>query len=169
MTKQCACGCGTQAPIAKHTDTSRGYVKGQARRFCVGHNKRKEHAKQRYCFVFRPNHPRGPVVYAHVIVAESALGRYLPSRAQVHHVDGNEQNNGNGNLVICQDQAYHQLLHVRTRIVRAGGDPNTDGLCKHCGPRPRAAFHRQALNLSTGIQNVCRECRRALDRERSAA
>jgi hypothetical protein len=26
--------------------------------------------------------------------------------------------------VICQDRAYHMLLHMRERIVRAGGDPN---------------------------------------------
>jgi hypothetical protein len=167
VTQKCACGCGMDAPIAKLTDTKRGYVAGMPRQFCPGHNKRKAEVKQRYRFVYRPDHPLGPVVYEHVVIAESALGKYLPPNAQVHHVDDNEHNNANSNLVICQDQAYHQLLHVRARILKAGGNPNTDGLCKNCGPKPLELFHRQSSNQSTGRQNICRDCRRTADRARS--
>lgn len=39
--KLCECGCGLPAPIAKLTDTKRGYVKGQPRRYIIGHDKRK--------------------------------------------------------------------------------------------------------------------------------
>lgn len=101
-----------------------------------------------------------------VIIAEAALGRHLPTRAQVHHFDEDTQNNVNRNLVICQDQDYHQLLHVRTRILKAGGDPNRDAICKNCGPRPVNSFNRQSSNRSTGVQGVCRDCSRSADRSR---
>ena len=35
--KKCECGCGNPAPIARQTDKSRGYVKGQPRRFVHNH------------------------------------------------------------------------------------------------------------------------------------
>ena len=31
------------------------------------------------------------------------------------HLDGNPRNNAPSNLVICQDKAYHMLLHARQR------------------------------------------------------
>lgn len=34
----CECGCGEPAPIAKRTDRSRGWIKGQPLRFIHGHN-----------------------------------------------------------------------------------------------------------------------------------
>ena len=35
--KLCECGCGKPAPIAKKTDSGRGYVKGQPLRYICGH------------------------------------------------------------------------------------------------------------------------------------
>jgi hypothetical protein len=68
---------------------------------------------------------KGRWAHEHVIVAERAFGKALPKGAEVHHVDEDKFNNHRSNLVICQDRAYHQLLHQRARIVRAGGTPNT--------------------------------------------
>jgi HNH endonuclease len=70
----------------------------------------------------------GRVVRNHILVAERALGEPLPSGAQVHHVDGNRQNDANKNLVICQDDGYHKLLHQRTRAFKACGNADF----KHC-------------------------------------
>jgi len=56
----------------------------------------------------------------HLVMAQRALGKPLPRGCQVHHVDENPNNHTPGNLVICQDQAYHQLLHRRAKVVRAG-------------------------------------------------
>lgn len=42
--------------------------------------------------------------------------------------------------MICQDGAYHQLLHTRQRILKSGGNPNTDAMCSACGPRPLSEF-----------------------------
>jgi hypothetical protein len=39
----------------------------------------------------------------------------------VHHVNGDTYNNQNRNLVICQDDAYHVLLHTRAKALAACG------------------------------------------------
>jgi hypothetical protein len=67
----------------------------------------------------------------HRVRAELALGKPIPNGAHVHHADGSKS--ADAPLVICQDGAYHRLLHVRMRVVRAGGDPNTQRICGHCG------------------------------------
>jgi hypothetical protein len=36
----CACGCGQTAPIAHQTDSLRGYVKGEPRKYVLGHHTR---------------------------------------------------------------------------------------------------------------------------------
>lgn len=101
-------------------------------------------------------------VQEHVLIAERALGRYLPAGAEVHHVDGDCRNNAPRNLVICQDKAYHKLLHCRTLVVRAGGNPNTEKMCGHCKrPRQFAAFNRSKENKTYGLYSLCRDCQRA--------
>lgn len=69
--------------------------------------------------------------YRHIEIAERALGKPLPLGAQVHHVDYDESNNNSSNLVICQDQKYHRLLHRRTDAFNACGNPNFI-ICRHC-------------------------------------
>lgn len=80
-----------------------------------------------YIHVFTIGHPRadnkGYVPYS-VLVAEDALGHYLSKTAIVHHVNLNRQDDRRNNLVVCQDAAYHVLLHTRLRAYLATGDPN---------------------------------------------
>lgn len=76
--------------------------------------------------------PSGARQRAHTVIAEAALGHRLPVGAQVHHVDGDGYNNVPSNLVICQDAAYHQMLHLRQKVKRAGGDPFTSRFCDDC-------------------------------------
>ncbi len=122
-----------------------------------------------YARVLMPLHPSANskgYVYAHVLVAERALGRHLPAGVSVHHVDENPRNNANANLVICQDHGYHKLLHARARVVRAGGDPNTHAICGYCRSlKPFAEFNKSSASKSFGIQTRCRECSRATYRD----
>lgn len=67
----------------------------------------------------------------HVVVAERALGKRLPPKAVVHHADGDKTNNDPGNLVICQDRAYHNLLEKRIRAYRAVGKADWR-MCQYC-------------------------------------
>lgn len=69
--------------------------------------------------------------FEHVLIAERALGHPLPRGACVHHADGDPSNNHPSNLVICPDQAYHSLIHMRIRAMHACGNPSWRK-CKIC-------------------------------------
>lgn len=73
----------------------------------------------------------GKTVYLHIATAERAIGKPLPSGAEVHHVNGNPADNQNKNLVICVDHEYHSLLHQRQMALEITGNPNLR-MCKIC-------------------------------------
>ena len=57
--------------------------------------------------------------YEHVWLAEKALGKPLPPKAIVHHLNEIPDDNYTPfNLVICPDQKYHMLLHKRARELK---------------------------------------------------
>lgn len=58
----------------------------------------------------------------HVVIAEDVLGKGLPKKAVVHHIDGNNLNNNKNNLMICENQAYHMLIHLRQRAYDECGN-----------------------------------------------
>ncbi len=175
MTAMCQCGCGQPAPIMPKTDRAHGYVKGQPFRFVAGHQRRGKPALRGsahpgwrggrsvdsagYVMV---NAGRRRPVQEHILVAERALGRRLPSGAHVHHFNEIKNDNRNVNLVICQDNTYHSLLHTLRKIQRAGGRPFIDKWCSSC----KRALPRMAFGIDDRCLR-CRECSARLARERN--
>jgi len=73
-------------------------------------------------------HPLADVrgyAYEHRIVATEKVGRPLRKGEQIHHIDGNKQNNTPENLEITRSIAHHRVKHRTTGIAkRMPGEPN---------------------------------------------
>lgn len=118
-----------------------------------------------YVVVRTFDHPPNRYVGEHVLIAEKALGKHLPQGVVVHHANRIRGDNRNGNLVICQDNAYHQILHARMRIRDAGGNPNTDRFCSVCKRvKPSESFHRTHFTYD-GRVTTCAECTNRRNRQ----
>jgi len=117
----------------------------------------------RYVRMHVPDHPRASKsgeVPEHTIIAENALGKYLPVSAEVHHVDKVRTNNANSNLVICQDHVYHELLHCRMRVRESGGNPDTDKICSWCKhPKNKTEFGLLSRAYD-GLHPLCNSCKK---------
>jgi hypothetical protein len=130
----CKCGCGKPTNLANRTRSECGHLKGKPLDFINGHNGRGKNSarwkggkytrKDGYIFLTLPNHPRAGKngqVMEQIIIAESVLGKPLPEKSVVHHIDGNPSNNEKTNLLICEDNNYHKLIHQRGRAYKACG------------------------------------------------
>ena len=145
----CACGCGEFTLISNQTKKRYGIKKGQPNKYINGHAARNrkdmcgssnsnwkggKRKRGGYLYIWQPDHPRagkrGYVPNA-CLVAEKAMGKHLPNKAVVHHYNEIRDNDQNKNLVVCEDQAYHILLHKRQRAYSACGHANWLK-CKFC-------------------------------------
>lgn len=148
----CACGCGRETAIITHTIKALGYIAGQSYTYVRGH--RSAAAKH-----YRRAPGTGSLKTIHRQRAELALGRPLPKGAVVHHADGSKS--PLAPLIICQDDAYHNLLHARMVIVRAGGDPQTHRLCSRCERLLEKAAFTTRKSSWDGRHTECRDCTNA--------
>jgi hypothetical protein len=103
-------------------------------------------------------------VYHHILVVEAAMGKPLRKGHVVHHVDGNKSNNVPSNLVVCQNQRYHKLLHSRAKSIIGCGDPDMK-LCSLCGSwLPFVDYHGRG---SRGfLAAYCKNCTNARARDK---
>jgi hypothetical protein len=89
----------------------------------------------------------------HVLVVERILGKTLPPKAEVHHLNGNPSDNSHSNLVVCPNHWYHRILHYRQRALDASGNANFMycAFCKtfddpnrmYVYPKKNVAMHRE--------------------------
>lgn len=122
--------------------------------------------------VYVKDHPRADghgLVFEHIVIVEVALGKFLVAPHLVHHFDLDKTNNKNANLVACEDEGYHRLLHARTRVLKSGGDPNKDKICSRCKRiLPRTAFIK-SRQAGDGLYRACKDCERMRTRLKARA
>ena len=51
---------------------------------------------------------------------ELTLGRVLKNSEVIHHIDGNKLNNKIENLILCEDQKSHNMIHTLMEIFVEG-------------------------------------------------
>lgn len=135
----CQCGCGQKTNKVKWSDKSKGLVGGNYYRFVKGHgnsviNWPKKRISLGRLHIYRPDHHRAMsngYVFNHILVAEKAICRPISKKVDIHHVDLDKLNDANSNLVICENRAYHGLLHQRTRALEKCGHANYLK-CQYC-------------------------------------
>jgi hypothetical protein len=105
------------------TDEQRAAKKiyDRERYMCIRILAPKRELRSRYRFV---NDGKNNGITAHKVIAEKVLKRPLPDGVEIHHVDNNGHNNEHRNLVICEDRAYHALLHRRVKALAVCGNVN---------------------------------------------
>ena len=99
--------------------------------------------------VHQPDHPRASnnrYVREHLLLAERGLGSLLPPGAEVHHVNFCRDDNSPGNLVICQEPAYHGLLHTRTQALQFSLDNASNPVWRK--------LYKQAFPTFAGMQSI---------------
>jgi HNH endonuclease len=172
----CLCGCGNPAPIAPSSNANRCLVRGRPMRFISGHNLTpasttgplnnnwkggKIKDNMGYVLIKLPEHPRAykeGYVLEHILVCEKALGKSLPHKAIPHHVNENRSDNRPENLVICQDQAYHALLHMRMRALKACGHASWRKCCycKQYDAPENLKIYKNGQSSSLACHSVCK-------------
>ncbi len=161
----CGCGCGRVTGITTHNRPERGLAKGDHFRFVRGHSAfRGTTIRNGYRYI---HIGKGKYETEHTLIAQSALGHKLPPRAQVHHYNEIKLDNSRGNLVVCEDRAYHSLLHRRQRARAECGNPNARR-CLAChtyarqdeivlttarGVPGRRAYHRSCCRAKANPKN----------------
>lgn len=106
--------------------------------------------------------------FDYVLKIERLLGHELQKGVEIHHIDDNPSNDTNSNLVVCENRAYHRLLHFRQRILSAGGDPDKDRICTKCGQvkeKENFYFHKSGRQIGNA-QSYCKACSLAYKRKR---
>ena len=127
----CECGCGELAPVSDKTDYRAGWIRGKPKRFINGHNRRGFSGENSpswkggrfrdirgHIRILMPKYPKADCkgyVKEHILLAEKALKKPLPPKAVVHH-------HSEAQLVICENQAYHLLLHTNMRRLNHAED-----------------------------------------------
>lgn len=166
MPNKCECGCGNIV-------TNR-FVWGHNRRFASaeknGNWKGGRVIKRGYFLIFMPGHPhreKHGYIYESRMIAEKTIGKILPLSAIFHHIDcAKGQINSNG-IIVCQNRAYHRLLHKRINAYKASGHANWLK-CPYCRKHDDPQNMRMK-NLASGyLVGIHNECQNAYRKQKRA-
>jgi hypothetical protein len=127
----------------------------------IGYDQGYHISKEGYMMIYLPTHTRsqkGGYVYEHILIIEHVLGKGLELPHEVHHLDNDAANNENRNLCICEDHKYHMLLHVRSRVVKAGGIPGIHKICPRCRTVKLLTDFYTSLDRSDKVTSTCKQC-----------
>lgn len=122
-----------------------------------------------YVSLWMPDHPLANAngrVAEHLVIVSKALGYPLPKKHPVHHFNEIKSDNANANLVICENQKYHELLHARQRVKHWGGDPDTQKICCNCKQLLSKLEFSPNFKRFDDLNPECRGCCRVRDRIR---
>jgi len=96
----------------------------------------------------------GKRIFEHKFIMEQYLGRELIGKEEIHHINGNKQDNRIENLELCKDRAGHKRKHQQydwstnypycQRCGRTDKKHDSHGLCTSCSGL--AGYHRRKNN-----------------------
>ena len=99
----------------------------------------------------------------HRAVVEKAMGKPLPEGSVVHHWDEDGLNNEPTNLLVCPDEAYHNLIHRRMKAYDECGHAGW-AKCSYCGqyddPAVMQSVQKNDRPSTTYWHGKCRSLRR---------
>ena len=143
MKHLCQCGCGQETGLYQFTNKKQGRIKGEFARFIKGHTFRGEQSPhwkggktqktEGYIQTTKLNEfKKRKYTYEHIQIIERVLGKSLPSNSVVHHINGDKSDNRKANLVLCENLAYHNLLHARMNALKSCKNAKWRK-CQFCG------------------------------------
>lgn len=154
----CECGCGQRTTIAEQSCTRNGYVKGEPRRFIIGHHTRKSpvefiEAPDTHCWVWQLTLSNGygdrwdgkRTRRAHILYYEELIGP-TPEGKMLHH--------------ICHNRACVNPGHLEPVTRKEHAERHLVSHCPHGHPYDEK-------NTYWRLDRKGRECR-ACNRARSA-
>jgi hypothetical protein len=122
---------------------------------------------EKYSSNHRLAHSSKKVLEYYLILESVIPGVFDPKKGHcIHHVDGDITNNLNTNLVVCQDKAYHNLLHKRQRAHAACGFAHylTCAFCKQYDDPKNMSLSRG--KNSTSDRGIHRSCHTEYEKNR---
>ena len=123
-----------------------------------------------YTQVVAFEHPNADLrgrILEHRLIAERVLGRVLPLGAEIHHLNGQKSDNTPSNLVICENHAYHMLLHRRQHALDACGHAGYLR-CRHCREWDSPANLKVFERPKVGVDAYHKTCHTEAERKRLA-
>lgn len=92
----------------------------------------------------------------HRAIIEKAIGKPIPKGSITHHVNGCKTDNRNSNLVLCQDRAYHNFIHMRIEALKACGNANWLKCCYcHGYDKPENLYIQKSKGFGSARHRDC--------------